>query len=246
MIGIESEPNNPSATTRPDEPFPEGTLLDVEVAREGRAVVERGRVTGHKEVLVPDPTAPLVFGKPSYIPTYTYTVALPSGIIVPALKGPFRNVVLPKPARKTKEPARKAKAKPIREEVVSKAAPKGPMKEGECRVTVTGRIYCMVGGRSRFQPKGFKIGDTPVGLEKQEVKAVKEGEKLPAQELRAVKDYIERIRNPSKRQYAEEWLKYLQGKGSKPEIGEELSYMAAQSVRMRLAKLTGLEESEQE
>ena len=36
--------------------------------------------------------------------------------------------------------------------------PKGtPMKEGECRMTKKGRPYCMIGGKVRFQPKGFRM-----------------------------------------------------------------------------------------
>jgi hypothetical protein len=45
--------------------------------------------------------------------------------------------------------------------------------------------------------------------------------------------YISRIRNTKKRQYAFAYLEFLLGKTSEPERGE-LSYMAAQAVRINL------------
>lgn len=50
----------------------------------------------------------------------------------------------------------------------------------------------------------------------------------------AARDYIERIRNPLKRDYAASFYHYLLNGGKEPERPEELSYMAAQAVRLEL------------
>jgi hypothetical protein len=59
----------------------------------------------------------------------------------------------------------------------------------------------------------------------------------PEQESAAVK-YVGRIRNPKKRAYALSYLRFLNGLGPEPDRGQ-LSYMAAQAVRIELAQLTG-------
>ena len=48
--------------------------------------------------------------------------------------------------------------------------------------------------------------------------------------------YIRRIKNPSKRKYAEAYLDYCDGNGAEPDDAG-ISYMAAQAVRMQLAEL---------
>lgn len=56
--------------------------------------------------------------------------------------------------------------------------------------------------------------------------------------VRTWQSYITAIRNPRKRVYAQDYAMYLLHGGQiEPERGE-LSYMAAQAVRMTLADLT--------
>jgi hypothetical protein len=55
--------------------------------------------------------------------------------------------------------------------------------------------------------------------------------------VQAAELYVKKIRNAAKKEYAVNYLNYLKGKGDEPESGN-LSYMAAQAVRMRLQELT--------
>jgi len=48
--------------------------------------------------------------------------------------------------------------------------------------------------------------------------------------------YIEKIRNPVKREYAKQYWLFLKGQVAQPEYSG-LSYMAAQAVRLRLSEL---------
>jgi len=50
-------------------------------------------------------------------------------------------------------------------------------------------------------------------------------------------DYIKRIRNRTKQVYATNYLCYLMGTSDKPNDPDNLSYMAAQSVRMQLSEI---------
>jgi hypothetical protein len=53
-----------------------------------------------------------------------------------------------------------------------------------------------------------------------------------------VSKYIRRIRNDRKRGYALEYANYILGNGSYPSHPGRLSYMAIQSVRLNIDRLT--------
>lgn len=63
-------------------------------------------------------------------------------------------------------------------------------------------------------------------------------ESLAEADLAGAKKYIASIKNDSKQTYAEIYLRYCQGKDDNPSefVPSELSYMAAQAVRMELAR----------